>query len=465
MTEPNGRLSSVRSLPKAVFDLLVAMLLVSAVYLTASLYDWNAQWIHWSGALKIYGLAQLPLALAAAAFALAWYAWRRMQESSAANRRWAAAVKELKKEMVQREQAEDAERRARLSLEKNIHAQRQRIKRIGLVREMGEYILSADSKSELLELSARYMGNIMPFESGVIYLRRPDGKSLKPVRAWGKASREPERGFQVRDCWALRRNKVFEEKMDPESRLCNHLNQDCRAGVVCVPVGCRTHLYGVVHFRYGDGYGGDDWLERRSQERNEIRELGAAVGDSIGLHFNNLGLRERLARESSRDPLTGLLNRRGLSKAVKRELHRASSPDFRLTLLMLDVDHFKRFNDTYGHDAGDLVLTTLADLIYGEIRARDILCRYGGEEFLVVMPATGPEAVRERVEQLRRKIAERPLEKEGQSLGQVTVSIGLASWPDNAREWDGLIRCADSALYQAKHQGRNRVVRAPPLKS
>jgi diguanylate cyclase (GGDEF)-like protein len=454
--------SATRSLPRFVFDLLLAILFVLSVYLSASLFDWNAQWVRWADTFEIYGLGQLPIGLAAAAFAFGWYAWRRLRDSDRANRRWAGAIAELRREVAQREQAEAAERKARHSLERNLKAQRRRMHNIGLLREMGEYVLSAKSRMEILDIAARYLARILPFGSGIILLQRGDRPFLKPVKSWGliKLKQEPELAAEA--CWALRRNKVFDEEPSEVMGLCGHLPEQDHAGVLCVPIICRTQQYGVLHFRYGGRYDDEDWLDKRTSERKEIRELASALGETLGLYLSNHGLRQKLARESSRDPLTGLLNRRGLEKAVHRELHQHQGEEFDLTLIMLDVDHFKRFNDTHGHDAGDLVLTALADLLSKHVRARDILCRYGGEEFMIVMPDSRMEAVTPHLEQIRRQVPEMRLEFEGKPLERVSISLGMAAWHKDAADWEELVRCADTALYAAKQQGRNRLVRYRP---
>ncbi len=459
MTDIPQEKSSARSLPRFVFDLLLAILFVLSVYLSASLFDWNEQWIRWADTFEVYGLGQLPIGLAAAAFAFGWYAWRRLRDSDRANRRWAQAIGELRREVAQREQAEAGERKTRRSLERHLKAERRRMHHVGLLREMGEYVLSAKSRMEILDISSRYLERILPFSSGVIFLHRSDMQSLKPVKTWGKIDLKAEPSLAVNDCWALRRNKLFDEEPSEIMGLCGHLPENDHAGVMCVPIICRTQQYGVLHFRYGGRYDDEDWLEKRTSERKEIRELACALGETLGLYLNNHGLRQKLARESSRDPLTGLLNRRGLEKAVRRELHQHRSEGLDLTLIMLDVDHFKRFNDTYGHDAGDLVLTSLADLLSHHVRARDILCRYGGEEFMIVMPNTRIDSVTGHLEQIRRQVPEMQLEYEGSRLEPVCISLGMAAWKQDAADWDELVRCADTALYAAKEQGRNRLIR------
>lgn len=157
-----------------------------------------------------------------------------------------------------------------------------------------------------------------------------------------------------------------------------------------------------------------------------------------------------------RDPLTGLFNRRHLEETLELELHRSARRGEPLSVVMFDVDHFKTYNDTFGHDAGDLVLQQLSKLVQQVIRAGDVACRYGGEEFLLLQPGMSAEHAVRRAEGLREAAAKLALEHRGSTLGSVTLSLGVATYPDHTRNGAELIRRADEALYRAKRGGRNR---------
>ena len=175
-----------------------------------------------------------------------------------------------------------------------------------------------------------------------------------------------------------------------------------------------------------------------------------------------LALQTRLREEAIHDPLTGLYNRRYLKETLKRELVRATREGRPLCILMGDIDHFKSLNDTYGHQAGDEVLRALGDLLRNCARASDIPCRYGGEEFLVVLPDMSLDVARSRAEQVRRDFAGLRITFDDTQLGS-TLSIGVSACPDNGTTADELIGTADQALYEAKHTGRNRVCLASHL--
>src|SRR5437870_2541865 len=169
-------------------------------------------------------------------------------------------------------------------------------------------------------------------------------------------------------------------------------------------------------------------------------------------------LREKLQEQAMHDKLTGLYNRHYVEEWFGLELRRAQRHGRPIAAIMLDIDHFKRFNDSFGHEAGDLVLRELAAVLRRFARKSDVACRYGGEEFLVLLPECPFDAALRKAEQLREEVAKLELRYDGQPLGLVSGSLGVAAFPDHAKESEQLLRCADEALYAAKQAGRNRVV-------
>ena len=176
----------------------------------------------------------------------------------------------------------------------------------------------------------------------------------------------------------------------------------------------------------------------------------------------NIRLREALRSQSIRDPLTGLYNRRYLEEMLERETRRAVRAEHGLGVLMLDLDHFKKFNDTYGHDAGDTVLRETASFLLKSVRAEDIVCRFGGEEFIVILPVADLKVTQARAERIRSRLRELQVLHQGQPLGMVTVSVGVAELPEHGTSPKALIEAADAALYHAKREGRDRVALAEP---
>ena len=185
----------------------------------------------------------------------------------------------------------------------------------------------------------------------------------------------------------------------------------------------------------------------------------------VGLSVANIRLRDALRAQSTKDPLTGLYNRRYLGEMLEREIRRAARAAQPLGILMLDLDHFKKFNDTYGHDAGDAVLRETASFLVRSIRAEDFVCRYGGEEFVVVLPTADLRVAGMRAEAIRSRLHDLVVLHQGRSLGLVTASIGVAALPLHGTTEKDILQAADAALYRAKKAGRDRVVTAElPIK-
>jgi diguanylate cyclase (GGDEF)-like protein len=186
-----------------------------------------------------------------------------------------------------------------------------------------------------------------------------------------------------------------------------------------------------------------------------VQRLGSALAEQLSLAVGNLRLQETLRSGSERDPLTDLYNRRHLEISLQRELARAMRHGFPVSLVMLDVDHFKAFNDTNGHDAGDEVLRNVAHVLKRHTRAEDVACRYGGEEFLIVLPACPVDDAYAKAEAIREAIAQLHVFSRGTALPRITASLGIACYPEDAERMEDLIAGADAALYRAKSTGRN----------
>ncbi len=177
----------------------------------------------------------------------------------------------------------------------------------------------------------------------------------------------------------------------------------------------------------------------------------------------NLNLREALRLQAIRDPLTGLYNRRYMQEFLEREIHRARRRQRPLAVMMLDLDNFKRYNDTFGHPAGDDALHLVGDTLLHGVRAEDLACRYGGEEFAVILPECSLHQAAVRANEIRLRIKERSLEPASKLRDVVTVSIGVAAFEETTDRVSLLLKFADDALYRAKRQGRDRVVVARPV--
>jgi len=244
-------------------------------------------------------------------------------------------------------------------------------------------------------------------------------------------------------CWAIRTGRIYDPQQRPFSAPCA-----AHGGAgehLCLPLLAHGEVIGTIR------------LTGIMPGPPRLRELAVTVANQVGLGLSNLRLRETLRNQSIRDPLTGLFNRRYLDETFEREIRRAERHGRAVTVLMLDVDHFKRFNDTYGHEAGDMVLTSLGRLLQEHFRREDIVCRYGGEEFAVLMTEASHADGLKRAEALREAASRMALDYQGRPLGRLTISVGVSAFPDQGGDTGQLIRLADQALYRAKQNGRDRV--------
>ncbi|HNB37509.1 MAG TPA: GGDEF domain-containing protein [Anaerolineales bacterium] len=192
-------------------------------------------------------------------------------------------------------------------------------------------------------------------------------------------------------------------------------------------------------------------------ERKYLEKELQTANESLQLQLEeNERLRLKLQEQATRDPLTGVFNRRYFAEALDKEAARAARENASFSVFILDVDHFKKFNDTYGHKCGDLVLQTLAKYLMEHTRRSDIVCRFGGEEFVVLMPDAPSSDAYERAEIFRKQFSELVVEYEGQKM-KCTFSAGVASFPQHASSGEALLGLADEALYASKAEGRNRV--------
>lgn len=318
--------------------------------------------------------------------------------------------------------------------------------------QFGELLQSCRSLDEVREGLGGALGGILPTLGGRLALVNAS-QNLAAIGAhWGEHGLIAESVFAPEDCWAVRRGQPYPLAGATGGFVCKHVhwpNPDMPdAGYLCVPLAAQGEMLGVLTF---------DGNHRPTQDE---RRMALAIGEQLALALANLRLQDTLRTQSIRDPLTGLFNRRYLEVSLERELLRASRRSQPLTVLMLDIDHFKRFNDSHGHEAGDVLLTQFAEVLKRTTRNEDIACRYGGEEFTVVLLESDADSAAQRAEQIRAAVAEMTVMYRQQPLEHVTVSIGTAMFPRDGKTPDDLLRRADAALYAAKKAGRNRVVAA-----
>ena len=314
--------------------------------------------------------------------------------------------------------------------------------------EFGELLQSSNSIAEAMNVAATVLPGILPGCSGSIYLINASNNLLEHIGGFGEHELPYEIAFPPDDCWAIRRGQPFPPSEGTQFR-CGHHARDAQGfASLCIPLAAQNEALGTLS------------LEMRGTVPAELRRAARSVSEQLSLALANLRLRETLRTQSVRDPLTGLFNRRYLEVSFARELVRATRRDAAVAILMIDVDHFKRFNDTHGHEAGDAVLGAVGQTLARLTRGEDIACRYGGEEFTVLLTEADTDAALRRAEELRAAIAQLQLEHRRVSLGGLSISIGVATFPFHGNDLDSLLHAADRALYRAKEAGRNQVVLA-----
>lgn len=332
---------------------------------------------------------------------------------------------------------------------------RERNQEITFLSQMSSFLQTCASSEEACTAIARFGPQLFPHEAGSIFLFHASRNYLELAASWGGAKAHEEM-FQPADCWALRRGLLHAVGEQDNAIVCAHVARHGEPAepYICAPMMAQGETLGLVYLKARPAAA--DGVTTQLSEAKQ--QLATAVAEQIALALSNLNLRETLRQQSVRDPLTALYNRRFLEETLDRELTRLERKNLPLSLIMIDVDNFKNFNDTFGHEAGDAVLRDLGGVLQRHVRGSDIACRYGGEEFTIILPEASIEIGRQRAEMLREAVRELRLVHDGKSLGAVTLSLGVACFPEHGRRREQLLQVADAALYEAKNGGRNRVV-------
>ncbi|MDH0616499.1 MULTISPECIES: diguanylate cyclase [unclassified Agrobacterium] len=320
------------------------------------------------------------------------------------------------------------------------HRKNQRIK--DLILQMMHRIQACQNQNELSDVVSKFMPQIFPAIAGRLLVFKENSSLLQSGGKWSDPSFSAAE-FLIDDCWALRRGRPHTSNPDGDDVVCHHLQENSGTGL-CIPLTALGETVGLLYLE----------ILTRSETLETERLYLELLAENIGLAVANLQLRQRLVGMAKQDALTGLSNRRSLDEALNRHLEK---PDEPLACLMLDIDYFKRFNDRFGHDAGDAVMQYVAQVLSEAVGDAGHLFRFGGEEFTVLMPGAGIEAGMKVAEKLRRAVEQAPVNYRGRLLDPITVSVGIATAPAGGTVSSVLER-ADAALLNAKQSGRNRWV-------
>jgi len=355
-------------------------------------------------------------------------------------------------------------REATLRLNATIDEMAHRTKEITSLSELADLLHSCHNVSEAYEVVTRFMPMLLPDLSGALYIIDDTGPNLRAVGSWGTQPPK-EAVFLPEDCVAVRRGLAYTSKADESALFCRHLPEHKPDISVCMPLAAQGETFGLLNLQVASET--DSSSGRRTDIDRMLRpDFSETIAKQVSMALANLRSREQLQNQSIRDPLTGLFNRRYMEESFERELHRAvRSETPAVAFMMIDIDHFKKINDTFGHDAGDMVLRELSYILTRKSRKDDIACRFGGEEFVLCLPSASRAIAEKRATDIRESVERLSLRYEGRDMGAITVSIGISTYPDLGETPAELIKKADQALYQAKENGRNRVVVAEQKKS
>jgi diguanylate cyclase (GGDEF)-like protein len=330
-----------------------------------------------------------------------------------------------------------------------------RNQQISQLADMSRHLQNPMSLGEGLAVASAYCARLLPGTRGAVYLFRHSANLLELAGTWGPDAVRGE-AMEPGDCWGLRRGQLHLSDGDHGMR-CAHLPPaHPRHCDFCQPLAANGEVLGLMTL---------DAAADGELSYDEVQTVVATLAEQLALALGNTKLRQVLRDQSIKDPLTGLYNRRYMEETLVRELCRARRQNAPLAVIAIDLDHFKRINDTHGHATGDGVLKMAADELRAALRASDVACRLGGEEFVLILPECSSAAAEQKAVELGSRLRRSRSRTEGGSWVSVTASFGIASTETDGFEPTRLLAAADNALYAAKRAGRDRAMRAgePPV--
>jgi diguanylate cyclase (GGDEF)-like protein len=323
-----------------------------------------------------------------------------------------------------------------------------------LLSELNEWLQSCKSLDELYRMVGEFVSRLLPGCAGTLYIYANSRDVLETARVWNGA--QSTTAIQPDDCWGLRRGRTYIYGESEVGFPCAHVTADNAGDYCCIPILAHGETIGMLHLTFACCHAPETDMGV-AQSRSEQRRLGLVCAEQISLAIANVKLRDQLRDQSIRDTLTGMFNRRYMLETCRREFARAARTGQSVSVLSIDVDHFKKFNDNHGHDAGDTVLRAVADVMKTSFRDEDVPCRFGGEEFVVLLPGATAAIAVKKAEELRSKVEALVVRYVDGNLPRVSISVGVAAFPYSGDNPQAVLKAADEALYRAKDGGRNCV--------
>ena len=317
---------------------------------------------------------------------------------------------------------------------------------VRLLGELNEWLQSSRSLDELFEMVSRFMTHILPEAEGSVYVYSNSRDVLDGCASWNGGSHKAH--IHPEGCWGLRRGRTYEFGASEVDFVCEHAEPHDGRPYFCFPILAHGETVGLLHLRAHEGSG---------EAFHDSKKLAQLCAEQISMAIANVRMRDQLHDQSVRDPLTGLFNRRHMTETLRKAISRSQQTGCPLSLIAVDVDHFKKFNDTHGHDAGDMVLRAVGSVLETGCDRDEVACRIGGEEFMLILPDNTPDDAMTRAEQIRQAVEAITVRYGEKSLPRITISVGVAHYPTHGVMPQDLMRVADDALYAAKDKGRNQV--------
>jgi diguanylate cyclase (GGDEF)-like protein len=363
---------------------------------------------------------------------------------------------DLRDQIEERRGTEEALQGANDKLTEWVFELEQRNRDTALMKEVSDLIQACLSAEEANVVIAQYAPRLFPVNSGAVCLLDRTSKFVETVASWGETDGW-EKVFLPERCWSLRRARQHCVDTSEAGLRCTHLAPSFSGWYLCMPLMAHGQPIGLLHVNGSAARAAAEGVDAPAANAQYTRLLAETVAEQLAMALANLRLREALRAQAIRDPLTGLFNRRYMEESLTREIRRAERMRSSLSCIMVDIDHFKTYNDTWGHAAGDTLLRELATFLLTQVRTSDIVCRYGGEEFTLILPDASLAITAERAERIRAQVDQLRIDGHPVEHPSVTLSLGVACYPDHGMDAETLVRAADRGLYQAKREGRNRV--------
>jgi diguanylate cyclase (GGDEF)-like protein/PAS domain S-box-containing protein len=354
--------------------------------------------------------------------------------------------------LIERKWAIKRENEEREKITSQMQLLGQRNQESTLMTEMGDLLQACRTADEAYPIIIRYIQRLIPLGSGALYMIHDPKDPAEQVASWGSDQPGPaEHELVLNECWALRRGRIYVVEDPASEPVCSHIKEPIQAGYMCVPLLAQGVAVGDLHLRLPAG-GQDNLKFSENQQR-----LATKISENIAVPLTNLKLRDELRSQAICDPLTKLYNRRYMEETLEREIRRATRHSTSVGIIMFDIDKMKPINDRFGHDAGDLLLRSLGREMLALFRGEDVACRFGGDEFTIVLSEASLADTWRRAEQLREAVKRLDIKYETVPIGPITLSIGVAAYPDHGLSAERVLLASDAASYASKSEGGDRI--------